>query len=334
MRSRFWLLLLALLPGCDAPPADSSQAQQGGGVATDMWGVHTKPGPPPRSEAQEKAYQEEKARMRELVRQKMLVPASALDGRAEYLVTDPSIVEPALDYGMEHYDSWLKVSEHTRLSTLTSSAAGEYWSLLKRPAGLKLQEQLIEKRFANPVVRIVKRNAPVPPEDRELAEKVRGVISKITGKPLPPRVSPPEGGVYSIEADYGWVPAPLYIHRNSPRQTPNSENLDGYEANSKLVARCFLEWLARYPELTEIALVMKTKNAGDGEMKRYSYFRSFVVTGIQGHVKVYSPGLPTTYPLGERQIQEDDFSRFLDGSDRFLGLPPGPVGTGPQQRKR
>jgi hypothetical protein len=318
-----WLFLLALLPSCgEMEQNGDSKAGSNSGVTTDMWGVHEKKAPPP-TEAEVKAKEEEKARFRIVMRERILVVDNALDGRPEYLVTDASLVEPALDKAMELFDLRSPNEREERtIQRLVDAAMANYRSALHEPAGLKLQEQLIEKRFANPVITTVKRVAPNNEKERELIDKARGMMEKVLGTKSPPRATMPEGGVASVTADYGWVPAPLlYYSRRGVHQDSDKGMVRGHEAAAPVVARLFMEHIARHPEVSEITLIMKVKHASNGETKSYKYHRNFYADSISGVVQVYSPGLPTTYPLGEAKMENDDFSAFLDGRAVFLGRP-------------
>lgn len=161
-----------------------------------------------------------RAQLRERLRDPALVP----DGRAAFVVTDPDVVEPALDRALKYLDLTPPLSATTR-ARAESSAVTYYRLALGEGAGLRALQARIEHAFAHPDVAVSH-----PPN---------------TARPV-------------VTIDLGWPPGPLsYASGRGYHVERTSDFFEGYAPSTPLIARKLADAQAAWPDAAEIRLHLR-----------------------------------------------------------------------------
>lgn len=90
-----------------------------------------------------------RAELRAELRAHLKNPEFSLDHKPEYVVTDPAIVEPAIDRALKYLEPTRTLSAAER-DDLRRRAVNAYKSGLATPMGLRILEGLVAERFAHP----------------------------------------------------------------------------------------------------------------------------------------------------------------------------------------
>lgn len=235
--------------------------------------------------------------VRAQLREHLKNPQFALDGKPEYVITEPAYVEAALDQALKYVDLKQALSPE-KLQAAKGSAQVYYRNGQSEPAGLRALEALIAKRFANPVASFKSLN----------------------------------GGTGSewVELDFGWMVGPLsrgHRHRiahdyfqsynDSPER--NAQRRLYYEGRGPAtaqLARRFVDAIRAYPKAARISLLIKFPNfVYDGSALRATYYRAGWPESQNGWVVVTSA--TSTSRRGSVWVKNGDFSPYIDGRFSF-----------------
>jgi hypothetical protein len=192
----------------------------------------------------------------------VLDPKQAFLGRAEYVIDNSTLLEPALDRAMQNLEFWLNRDPHLLRQQLATQANIVRDEILLSDTGLASLQQLALARFASPAIR--RELVPIPGATASTFERKLGEIAGVvlSGRPAPPREIPPATFV-QIDADYGLLPAPL--ERNSRAKGYSSplryrENHGGWLGDSNspalpVIARSVRDLVRRHPDASRLNLV-------------------------------------------------------------------------------
>ncbi len=227
------------------------------------------------------------ADIRALLREHLRNPEYSLDRKPEYVVTDPAFIEPVLDQALKYlrldFTKPLSPAEFTRAK---QNAVTYYRLGLQKPDGLKALEARIAARFAKPVV-----------------------TSRIT-----PGNPPKE----AVELDFGWMTGPLtYNTRYRIEHDRKSGDLEGWGPSTPVLADLLQNAARAYPKAERISLLIVFPRSRVGREMRITYVRSGFPKTRNGWVTLTSKTAPTTRPMYQVWVKDEDFSPYRDGRYSF-----------------
>jgi hypothetical protein len=229
------------------------------------------------------------AELRAVLREHLKNPEFTLDRKPEYVVTDPTFIEPVLDQALKYIDAARPLSP-ALLAQVKSGAVTYYRLGLARPDGLKALETRIAERFAHPVV-TRHRSSSNPASD-------------------------------AFDLDFGWVIGPLVsntrygieIDFTHPKY---AENFEGRAPSTRLLASQLASAARNYPTAERVSVTITFPRSRLGSRIRATYIRAGFPESRNGWVLLQSVAEPTTHPLFQVRVNNEDFSPYLDGSYSF-----------------
>jgi hypothetical protein len=161
------------------------------------------------------------ASLRAALRERLRDPALVPDGRRAFVVTDPAVIEPALDRALRFIDLTPPLSAATR-ERAERSAITYYRLALGEGAGLRALQTRIAAAFAQP----------------------EAAVERIANQP---------GLVVTL--DLGWLPGPLsYTSGQGYHIERTTDVFDGYAPSTRLIAGKLADAQMRWPDATQIRL--------------------------------------------------------------------------------
>ncbi len=249
--------------------------------------------------------------LRALLREHIRDPQYSLDGKPEYIVTDPAFIEPVLDQALKYIKPATPLPP-IELTRAKRSAVTYYRLGLHTSAGLKALEARIAARFATPRI---KRSTTGGKSPREF-----------------------------IEIDYGWMTGSLDYHRRyGIEHDRKGANLEGWAPSTRVLAGLMADAARTYPTAEHIVLIIIFPRSRVGREMHINYIRRKFPDPGNGWVIVNSKTTNSSLPRYQVWIENDDFSPYRDGRYSFyancasqlsaMRSPSVPAGTTLQRRQ-
>ena len=235
--------------------------------------------------------------VRAQLREHLKNPKFALDGKAEYVITEPAYVEAALDRALKYVDLTQPLSPE-KLDAPKRSAEVYYRNRQSEPAGLKALEALIAKRYAKP----------------------EATFKTFSGG---------KGGEW-VELDHGWMIGPLTTRRRyriahdyyespaNPDET-NASKRNYFESRGPAtpqLARAIADAIRTHPRAARVSIVIKFPYFRfGGSALRATYFRSGWPDSQNGWLVLAST--TATGQIGQVWAKNGDFSPYVAGRYSF-----------------
>ena len=229
------------------------------------------------------------AELRAALREHLKNPEFSLDRKPEYVVTDPAFIEPVLDQALKYIDATKPLSPAS-LSQAKSSAVTYYRLGLAKPDGLRALEARIAERFAQPVIT----------RTQSLGNPAAG----------------------AIDLDFGWMIGPLthntrYGIEVDSTNVKYAENFEGRAPSTRLLAGLLTNAARAYPNAERVSVTLTFPRSRLGTHLRATYVRAGFPQSRNGWVMLQSLTSPTTRPLFQVQVNNEDFSPYRDGRYSF-----------------
>ncbi len=227
--------------------------------------------------------------LRTMLREHLKNPEFSLDRKPEYVVTDPAFIEPILDQALKYIDTSPPLSAET-LGKAKASAVTYYRLGLAKPEGLKALQVRIAERFARPIV--TRRASPENPEK------------------------------HAIDLDFGWMKGPLTANTRygieiDATRTEYAQDFEGRAPSTALLAGLLSEAVRAYPDADRVSVNMTFPRSRMGTQFRATYIRAGFPQSRNGWVLLQSISSPTTLPMFQVRINNEDFSPYRDGRYSF-----------------
>lgn len=227
--------------------------------------------------------------LRTVLREHLKNPEFSLDRKPEYVVTDPTFIEPVLGQALKYIDDAKPLSP-ALLAQAKASAVTYYRLGLAKPDGLKALEARIAERFAHPVV------MRKPSHGNPAAEV--------------------------IELDYGWMVGPLVSNTRygieiDAANAKYAENFEGRAPSTRLLATLLANAARAYPKAERIGVTITFPRSRLGTQLLATYIRSGFPQSRNGWVLLQSVASPTTRPLHQVRVNNEDFSPYREGRYSF-----------------
>ena len=222
--------------------------------------------------------------LRATLREHLRSPQFALERKPEYVITEPAVVEPALDYALRFADP-ARPPDPAALARLKASAVTGFSHELTRPAGLRALEARIRERFARPVVTRARNEGSSSGE--------------------------------ALNLDLGWMPGELSRRFWGVEMTGHGENFENGKPASAFMARLLAGALREYPDAERVTLKFRSPRFGRRGDYELTYRRGGFPESRHGWVELSSTnavGLAGPY---EVPAIGEDFSPYLDGRFSF-----------------
>lgn len=217
--------------------------------------------------------------LRATLRAHLKNPAFTLDRKAEYVVTDAAVVEPAIDEALRFVDTGKPLSDG-ELASVKWRAESAYRRGLTTPAGLRALEALIASRFAQPRV------------TEEANDNGRGIL---------------------VTLDHGRMPAPLRADSGGPYPLAEGADFSNGVPSSAFVARTIAHAAVTYPNAERVAIRFTLPTFRRQGVYAVAYQRHGWPASRDGWVTirtVRATGLVGPY---ETRVYNDDFSPYTSG---------------------
>ncbi len=227
--------------------------------------------------------------LRAALREHLKNPEFSLDRKPEYVVTDPTFIEPVLDQALKHMDVAKPLSPAV-LAQAKASAATYYRLGLANPDGLRALEARIAERFAHPVV---------------------------TRQP-----SPGNASADAVELDYAWMIGPLFSNARygieiDAANAKYAENFEGRAPSTRLLASLLANAARAHPNAERLSVTITFPRSRLGDRLRATYIRAGFPHSRNGWVMLQSVTSPTTRSIFQARVNNEDFSPYLDGLYSF-----------------
>ena len=198
------------------------------------------------------------ASLRAALKERLRDPALVPDGRRAFVVTDPAVIEPALDRALRFIDLTPPLSAATR-ERAERSAITYYRLALGEGAGLRALQTRIAAAFAQP----------------------EAAVERIANQP---------GLVVTL--DLGWLPGPLsYTSGQGYHIERTTDVFDGYAPSTRLIAGKLADAQMRWPDATQIRLHVRHPYYGRVADYRIVYTLRDGRGATIGRVRTDSPSL-------------------------------------------
>ena len=235
--------------------------------------------------------------VRAQLREHLKNPAFALDGKAEYVITDPPYIEAALDHALKYVDLTQALAP-AKLADAKRSAEVYYRNRQTGPAGLRALEALIAKRYAKPVATF--------------------------------KTFSDSKGAEWVELDFGWMTGPLTTSRRHRIVHDHFETTGAaaeINAQKRLhfeergpataqLARALADASTAYPSAARVSIVIKFPNFRlGGSALRATYYRAGRPEFHTGWVTVTSTTAAS--PMGQVWVKNGDFSPYVKNRYSF-----------------
>ena len=219
-----------------------------------------------------------RAELRAELRTHLKSPEFSLDRKPEFVVTDPAIVEPAIDQALKYLD-WAKALTTNEYDDIKRRAVSAYKSGLATPVGLRILEGLVAERFAHPHIT---------------------------------REANPDGQGASVTLDFGRMPGTLRADFFGPYLAADGPEFDRGLPTSVFLASMVANAASTHPAaarlVLNIALPLHRRNGS----LTLTYVRGTPVSGY-GNIGVRAQrvaGLAGPYAT---RVLDDDFSPYTSG---------------------
>jgi hypothetical protein len=227
--------------------------------------------------------------LRAVLREHLRNPEFSLDRKAEYVVIDPAFIEPVLDQALKYVNTTKPLSA-AALSQAKTSAVTYYRLGLAKPDGLLALEARIADRFAQPVVT---RNR-----------------------------SPGNPSADAIDLDFGWMIGSLAANRRygieiDATNPKYAENFEGRAPSTRLLAALLANAARSYPTAERVSVTITFPRSRLGTQLRATFVRAGFPESRNGWVLLQSVTAPTTRPLFQVKVINEDFSPYRDGRFSF-----------------
>jgi len=220
------------------------------------------------------------ASLRAALRERLRDPALVPDGRRAFVVTDPAVIEPALDRALRFIDLTPPLSAATR-ERAERSAITYYRLALGEGAGLRALQTRIAAAFAQP----------------------EAAVERIANQP---------GLVVTL--DLGWLPGPLsYTSGQGYHIERTTDVFDGYAPSTRLIAGKLADAQMRWPDATQIRLHVRHPYYGRVADYRIVYTLRDGRGATIGRVRTDATRAVGLVSPMEATVENGDLSPYLNG---------------------
>ena len=220
------------------------------------------------------------ASLRAALKERLRDPALVPDGRRAFVVTDPAVIEPALDRALRFIDLTPPLSAATR-ERAERSAITYYRLALGEGAGLRALQTRIAAAFAQP----------------------EAAVERIANQP---------GLVVTL--DLGWLPGPLsYTSGQGYHIERTTDVFDGYAPSTRLIAGKLADAQMRWPDATQIRLHVRHPYYGRVADYRIVYTLRDGRGATIGRVRTDATRAVGLVSPMEATVENGDLSPYLNG---------------------